>query len=241
MKPTSINHLDDEQLTDAYYGELEVAEHLSCCKECRDRMDRLREVLDAFNGYPIPLRDPTHGATVWTNLRKKLPPDKRERRWLQWWILTRAFAASLIIAFVIGRLTEPTHRGGVLAPAAISETARERVLLMSLSEHLEQSQIILSNVENARPGSPDLRYERDRAHELIGANRLLRQTATRLGDLSDAALLDELERVLLDFANSGEVVSPAGLARTQREIQRSGLLFKVRVSSVASRERGEQL
>jgi len=222
-------HLNDEQLTDAYYGDFEAADHLTACDACRARYDRLREILDSFNEYPVPGREPSHASAVWTSLLDKLPPDRPRRWWFRWWLLPPALAAILAVAFFTGRLSESPRYPG------ISEKARERVLLMSLSEHLEQSQIVLSNVANAGPGSPDLRYERDRAHELIGANRLLRQTATRLGDFTDAALLDELERVLLDFANSSD------LERTQQQIDERGLLFKVRVGSAGSRERGEKL
>lgn len=147
-----------------------------------------------------------------------------------------AFAALLVIAFVSGRLMERGSR-----PAGISDKARERVLLISLSDHLEQSQIVLANVANASPGSAGLSDERDRAHELLGANRLLRQAALRLNDFADAALLDELERVLLDVANSPIRSSPADLEQVQQRIEHEGLLFRVRVTSTASRERGQKL
>jgi hypothetical protein len=75
----------------------------------------------------------------------------------------------------------------------------------------------------------------------LGANRLLRQTAARLGDYADAALLDELERVLLDVANSPLHSSPAEVERVQQRIEQQGLLFRVRVTSTASRERGQKL
>jgi hypothetical protein len=235
MNPLPMQHLDDEQLTDSYYGEFDASAHLAACGDCRDRFHRLRETLDSFNQFPIPHRDAEHAARVWTSLLSKLPPDKPRQPWLRWWVLTPSIAALLTIAFVTGRLTERSH------PAGIPEKARERVLLLSLSDHLEQSQIVLSNVANAGPGSPDLTYERDRAHELLGANRLLRQTARRLGDFADAALLDELERVLLNFANAPERLSPVDLERTQQQIDQQGLLFKVRITSASSRERGERL
>lgn len=82
----------------------------------------------------------------------------------------------------------------------------------------------------------DLGDERDRARELVGENRLLRQTATRTGDLSDAALLDELERTLLDIANG-----PANLEMLQQRIENEGLLFKVRIIETNVRQKGQQL
>jgi len=222
-----MNHLNDEQLTDVYYGE--PSEHLNACEECRGRLAHLRQLLDAFNEFPIPRRAAGHGAEMWTRVLAKLPPERPKNVWLRWWVLTPALASLLVIAFFIGRVSQAPQAQG------ISETARERVLLMSLSDHLERSQIVLENVANDEPGSADLADERDRAHELLGVNRLLRQTAVRLGDEKDAALLEDLERVLLDVANSPD------LARTQRQIDQDGLLFKVRVTSVSSRERGEKL
>jgi hypothetical protein len=229
-------HLNDEQLTDAYYGEFDASGHLTVCDECRGRFDRLRDVLDSFNEYPIPERDAGYGSAVWSKLLPQLPPDRPRRLWLRWWTLGPAFAALLVIAFVTGRLTERNSNAH-----GISEKARERVLLISLSDYLEQSQIVLANVENAAPGTADVAGERDRAHELLGANRLLRQAAERLGDFADAALLDELERVLLDVANSPVRSSPAELEQIQQRIEGEGLLFRVRITSTASRERGQKL
>lgn len=235
MNEVPTKHLDDEQLLEAYYGGFDAGGHLTTCHECRANFDRLREVLDALNQYPIPHRDAGHGSAVWTALLPKLPRDREHRIWNRWWMLAPAFAALLTIAFVTGRLTERGQTTG------IPEKARERVLLMSLSDHLEQSQIVLANVANADSGRTDGGSERDRAHELLGANRLLRQTAVRLGDAADAALLDDLERVLLEIANGPDRLSRADLERRQQQIDQEGLLFKVRVTSIASRERGEKL
>lgn len=230
-----VPHLNDEQLMDAYYGESGFFEHLNVCPECRSQLDHLREVLDTFHHHPVPPRDPAYGAAVWTRLLPKLPPGHQPQVWRRWWILMPAFAAILVMAFVTGRLVERGH------PVGISTKARERVLLMSLSDHLEQSQIVLTNVANAEPEAADLGNERDRAHELLGANRLLRQTAIHLGDAADAALLDELERFLLVVANSPPRLSPADLERTQQQIKEEGLLFRVRVTSTAAREKGGKL
>ncbi len=231
-----MKHLSDEQLLDSYYGELDASEHLSACEECRDRLGRLTEVLDTFKQLPIPTRNSSHGQEMWKRVASELPPDKPQQQWwLRWWLLVPALAAALTITFMAGRLSQ---RG---KGAGISEGERERVLFMSLSDHLEQSQIVLANVANAGGGSPDLAYERDRAHELLGANRLLRQTAARMGDLTDAALLDDLERVLLDVANGPDPSSPDGLEHARQEIGQQGLLFRVRIASAAIRERKEAL
>ena len=112
---------------------------------------------------------------------------------------------------------------------------------MVIGDHLDRSQILLTELVNASPGSIDLRDERDRARDLLNENRLLRQTAARTGDPSHAALLDELERVLLDIANTGPSSSPADLEALQRRIGSEGLLFKVRIVDANIREKGQKI
>jgi hypothetical protein len=238
-------HLTDEQLVEVYYGELDASDHLPVCERCRNEFLRLREVLDAVGQCPIPERGPEYGREVWNRLLPQLPPDRPRHLWLnpirfrrmslRTWLIAPAMAALLALVFWTGRITD---RSGV---APIADRTRERVLLMSLGDHLAQAQIVLASVANAAAGDSDQPDERDRAHELLGANRLLRQTAARLGDTADAALLEELERVLLAVANSPGHFAGEDLARTQQQIGKEGLLFRVRVSSLASRERGEKL
>ncbi len=231
-QPDNGQHLTEEQLTDAYYDNLDAFPHLYSCVRCREEFDRLRQTLNAFNQYPVPERGPEYGSAVWSRLLPNLSEERGRYNWAFWhWpLLVPAVAALLIVSFFLGRTVERGQQIG------ISEKSRERVLMMSLSEHLDRSQIVLANVAHASAESDeDLRAEHDRAHELLGANRLLRLTAMQLGDAKDAALLDELERVLLSVANSDE------LEHTKRQIEQEGLLFRVRVTSAASRERGEKL
>jgi hypothetical protein len=231
-RPDNNRHLTEEQLTDAYYGNCDPPSHLSSCTHCREEFDRLSETLNTFHEFPIPARGAEYGSTVWTRLLPKLVDEPARREKMPWrrWLLVPVFATLLIAAFLGGRLTERKAKDG------ISEKSRERVLMMALNEHLERSQIVLANVAHASSTEEEsLTAERDRAHELLGANRLLRQTALQLGDAKDAALLDDLERVLLSVANSD------ALEHTKRQIEREGLLFRVRVTSAASGEKGEKL
>ena len=101
--------------------------------------------------------------------------------------------------------------------------------------------MVLAELVNATPGAVDLGDERDRARDLVAENRLLRQTAARGGDLSDAALLDELERTLLDIANGPANPSAADLEALQQRIEANGLLLKVRIIGTNVRQKGQQL
>lgn len=238
-----MKHLSEEDLLDGYYGDRQLDAHLAQCPECQARFAALREVLDAARDFPVPIRSNDYGNQVWARLAPLLPPVKQRKPWFKsfHWVMAPAIAALLLVAFFAGRSTVPRSTESLAIPAGISEKARERVLLLSLSDHLERSQIVLAEIENASPSRDDLGSERDRARELLGANRLLRQTANRLGDTADAALLDELERVLLDVANSPATLNAGDLERLQDRIGQEGLLFRVRITSTDSRERGQKL
>jgi hypothetical protein len=69
----------------------------------------------------------------------------------------------------------------------------------------------------------------------------LRQTAERLGDTKDAAVLEDLEHVLLEVANAPDTPTSEDATRVQRSIAENELLFKVRITSTDARERGLRL
>jgi hypothetical protein len=144
-----------------------------------------------------------------------------------------ALAASLAIAFVLGRQFPGP------APQALTPAVRERVLLVAIGDHLERSQMVLVELANAPSGEPlDVSAERASASDLVSANRLYRQTAARSGEPALAAVLEELERILVEVAAGPEQLSPGDLAELQRRIESRGLLFKIRV--VGSQVRGRE-
>ena len=116
--------------------------------------------------------------------------------------------------------------------AATDRQARERVLLVAVGDHLERSQMILIELANAgapKNGHLDITYEQHAAEDLLESNRLYRQTAASSGDTATAALLEDLERVLLEIAHSPSAVSAKQLDQLRREIEDRGILFKVKV------------
>jgi hypothetical protein len=235
-----MKHLTEEEITLAYYEEPDPAlrAHLHDCPECRAAFDRLKRLLDDLRDLPVPERGPAYGGEVWTRLLLRLPAARPRRSWLRWWTVAPALATVAVAAFVAGVLVEQRR---VPSGPGISAKASERVLLIAMGEHLDRSQIVLAELVNATPGTFDPGEERTRARELLSENRLLRQTATHTGDLSDAALLDELERTLLDIANGPANPSPADLEMLQQRIESEGLLFKVRIIGTNVRQKGQQL
>ncbi len=231
-----MTHLTEEQEMAAYYGELPpgLRAHLQNCLECRTRVERLQGLLDSLRDQPVPQRGASYGAEVWTRLLPRLPQQNRKPWWLRTWTLAPVLVTLLLIAFVAGMFTQRERQAG------FSTEARERVLLIAISDHLERSQIVLSQLLNSNPADLNIVDQRERARDLLSENRLLRQTAAHGGDLVHAALLDDLERVLLDIANSPSAISSADLVALQRRMENQSLLFKLRVTSTDARREGQK-
>jgi len=243
-------HLTEDDLVLHYYGEMSDADearavgHLSACTDCHAGYRRLQRVLAVVDEAAAAAPElPVHfERTVWARLEPELRRDKSP--WLKWLVLSPsrlAWAATVIVlvaaAFYAGRLSPRPAEAPAQASAAPG-VVRERILLMDLGDHLERSQMVLVGIVTADGDTAfDASMERAEAEQLVFANRLYRQTAVSTGDRTIAALLDELERVLVDVAASPERLSAERLAEVQRRIDSQGLLFKVRVLSSELRDR----
>jgi hypothetical protein len=109
------------------------------------------------------------------------------------------------------------------------------ILLTSVADHLDQSERILTDIMNAPRG--DISAEQRWADDLLDASRLYRQDAIDAGEQSVAAILDDLERSLIEIVNSPSKISAADLEQIRRRIDAASLLFKVRVMSDELRKR----
>lgn len=240
-----IDHVGDDDLVLLHYGEDAHAAagaraHVSGCPRCADRLREVRTLLDQIEPPAAPERGDDYGTQVFERLRPRLargeePPRVVPFRPRSWAPLAgfAAIAASLVFAFWLGR--QFPEAGPALAPEV-----RERILLVAVGDHLDRSQMVLVELANAPAGEPfDVRAQQVSAGDLVSANRLYRQSASRAGDTALMAVLEELERVLVEVAAGPETLGPAELAELQRRIESRGLLFKVRVvgSQVRAREK----
>lgn len=240
-----MKHVPEEELAFLAPGEEtagEVGVHLALCAPCRDRLDEFRRTIALVtSAEKLPERSDAYGRDVWAALAPRLAPV-RGWDWRVFFAPRRlAFAGigALILAatFLAGRFWR------VEQPAALPSNAavRERVLVIALGEHLERSQAILIELSNAPAGDAvDVSSERARAGDLVAANRLYRQSASRDGDREISAVLEQLERVLLDVANGPSQLSSEDLSALRSRIEEQGVLFKVRVIGSTLRERGER-
>jgi hypothetical protein len=222
-------HPEEEDLILFHYGEAvdpRLPLHLEECAACRIRHRNVVEVLALAGDAPVPERGADYGERVWRRLAPRLSsPESHLRRFG----LPLALAASLVVAFLLGRHFPPP------SSAPIPPPAQQRIFLVMVGDHLERSEMVLVELSHAGPTS--MEGEKQLAHELVLSNRLYRQTALKEGETGVGEVLDELERVLVEVGNSPEHVSAGETKALQRRID--GLLFKIRVvgSHVKQREK----
>lgn len=236
------SHLGEEDLVLLYYGELEQAiaarAHIEACPECRAAADSLARTLSAVSRDAVPERGEQYGRQVWARVGPQLGRHRPGRvlLFVRRFVPLGAIAASLLVgAFLLGRAS---HEREDRIAGPIPQQARERILLVAVGEHLERSQMVLIELQNAGGnGTVDISSERRWAEELVPANRLYRQAALSADERGLASVLDDLERVLVEVAMSPDEVSSGALDQIRRRIEAQGILFKVRVIGRTVRER----
>ena len=132
----------------------------------------------------------------------------------------------------------PPGAQGSTAAAAVAGV-RERILVLEVGEHLERSRAALLEVMNApdEDGAIDLSADQERVRDLVAENRLYRLSAIDAGENGMAAVLDDLERALVEIANGPSRVSETEFEHVRGEIDAQGLIFKVGILGETLRQR----
>ena len=241
-----IEHPSEADLILHHYGDAEqsaaITAHLASCDRCRSEHEQIVATLNIVGSEAVPHRGASYGAEVWGRLSGQLP-DRTTRPggvvFARGWGMAAAVAMMVIAAFLAGRYSSSpgTPRQ---ATGAIPEPVRERVFLAVVGDHLERSLMMLVELLNADGGPMvEMTHDRKRAEELVTAGRIYRQSAAGAGDAAVAAVLEELERILLDVAHSPDELSHSGLESIQQRIRDKGILLKVRLigSQVRQKEK----
>jgi hypothetical protein len=251
-------HVTDEDLILQYYGELpdadrqRVDDHVAACAACRADAARLRVVFSAVDAAPVPEPAAGYERRIWAQVEARLP-ERRAGWWAEWlWApghrgAVAAVALLVVAAFAAGRYwrgpggpTAPTAGPTPTASAPATQAARDRILLVAVGDHLEQTEMVLIELANADGGDRvNISAARAQAVDLVAANRLYRQTAAGAGHAAIAGVLEDLERALIEVARSPSEVSRRDLTDMLQGIEAEGLLFKLRVVSEQMREREE--
>ncbi len=257
-----MTHLTEDDLTLLYYGELSEADarsavaHLEGCTACRVERDQLQRILAMVDRYEVPQPGETFETEVWRRLQPGLRAARRTSRTslperLREWLLPSrrlalagAIAALVLVAFVLGRHSQPEHQPAATTTAAAvgpQDNVRERILLTALGDHFDRAQTVLVDLttipSTTSGGTIDISGDQRRAHDLLAATRIYRRAAAEAGDRTVRDVLEALERVLVEVDVSPSQLSAYDLQALQHRIDQQELLFKVRVASAGVRER----
>jgi len=244
-----MTHLSEEDLILIYYGESDIPAHarahLRDCADCRAAADSLAGTLDLCNGWTVPQPAPEFERSVWAQVAPRLETRRREGMLLagllrpRLWAIAIAMAVLILVAFLAGRNSRSAARPIV---AGLSQQARERILAISIADHLDRAGMLLTEISNADDSAAaDLSADRGRAQDLVEEGRLMRQTLAAQGDTSTLNFLDEVERFMLEIANAPDTLTPAEVRDLQQRIGSGSLLFKVRIIESNLRTEGQKL
>jgi len=254
-----VKHPSEEDLILYHYAEAggppraSLTEHLAACESCRAHYQRLAAVLGAADVVELPALGENFEAEVWRRLVPRLESIAPESFWQRFLggfrasrFLVPAGAVALVAALVVGAFFAGRFWPGrarverEVRIQPVSAQSRDRILLVAVGDHLERSQMVLIELVNTRPQRMvDISAERERAKDLVAANRLYRLTAQHTGEAGVANLLDELERTLIEIAHSPSKLSSPQFEDLRRRVEAQGIIFKVRVvdSQVHEREK----
>ncbi len=224
-----MKQITDQDLILHYYGESAdneaIEQELERSADVAARFDELRSVLDAVRDVDVEAPHVGFEERLW----RQLEPQLQSRRWfaLPWsvstrrWLVTAAAATLLLVTFLAGRFSVP------LRPEPSRLSPSQKILVVSVADHLARTELLLLEIANAGEGSLDISNERHLAGSLSRANRLYRQTSRRQGDLRTVSLLDDLELILLEIAHSSDVLLAKETAELRRRLDEGDLLFKI--------------
>ena len=246
-------HPDEEDLVLLFYGdtapdeERRIAAHLETCVTCQPVWEQIRTTLAAVDAAASPEPPADFERVMWARVQGALDVMPLPRT--PWWSLRHlvpagALAAMLLGMLTIGRMwpvattTEDAVNGTEAAAIVAATSQSERALLVAMDDHLERSELLLVELMNAPAGDAVLQgFERETATDLLSSGRLYRQTATHTGNPHLAAMLEDLEAVLVEIARSPRAMKAQDVRALRTRIEEDDLLFKVRVVTDEIRER----
>lgn len=240
-----MKKITEDDLTLLYYGEHNdpgLAARVAASPELAARFDALGNELGKLDNFLPPELDDDYGADVWQKIAPALEADRRPS--FAFWetlksvlgqprfSLAGALSLTLVaaLAFMLGRQgSQPVNNvipgmDGLPATAMV-EMHSDRVLTSSVSGHLEQLNLALTQFANTPDTSAS---DAELVTDLLLANRLYRQAAVSRDNHQLAAFLSDLEPLLIELAYEAHKTSPSTRSRMQKEIKDS-LLLRVRI------------
>jgi hypothetical protein len=227
-----MKHFPEENLI-AYQlhessNETAIRRHLEECVDCAAVSESIAETLRVFSAEPVPKLDLERN---WQRLRGNLSvlgadqPKRFGLRWkLIWSAIGLAMAALLVVVFIAshGSFTMKTRPNlAINGHGPLTTEPRDP----AIANHLDSAERLLTEVNNTQ--GPLDEITREQAHHLLLKNAIYVHAARESGDVAQAAVLENLGRVLTTLDNEPE--TPHSTWRLRLEMNTSGLLLDIRI------------
>jgi len=226
-----------------------VRRHLLACRECQETVKELAHLVAAVprpHERPSDRLDETHWSELAARIERKLPPGETARRAHALTLRERfrmlVFSPRPAIGFAMAALTLAITATLVLRPWERQEPVGEPVSMQAgpvdvrdpfeadIAIHLRRSKNLLVGLANtsAQPDAmADLSVEREASRQLLIDNRRYRSEVL---DPQSSEVLADLERIMIEVANSREHAPAGDLELIRQGIRQQNLLFKVRMA-----------
>jgi len=218
------------------------AEHCAQCASCSGDLREIREALEVLAPpavSPSEERDEEFWRAFAAGVEERLPAPRRRPIFagiaagIGTFIQANSrplLAGSGVLALgalAAALLLRPVPPAGTITPpvAAATDTAS-----VKLHDYLRKSKVLLIGVENARAegGDPvDLSLERRQSRALVREARFLKGQPL---DARSARLVGELEKIMIQLANSDKRHDAGGVEIVRSGIRQNNLLFKIRMT-----------
>lgn len=223
----------DEDLLLFHYQEspnqAEIQVHLSECDACQQALKSLQELLSDVDELEVPRRSESYTTQLWWRIKPRLKASpNRSKTWLP----LLAAAAILVAAFLAGRMSVQSPEQSQEASLQLDQTAKDRILLASVADHLERTRGYL--VDLRLPGETG---NKQLVRRLVDDNRFY-LAAARQGNQGDlVSFLEELEFTLLDLAHFGDVSMDV---KTGQNGEHKQVILKIDLYESVVRDRQKQ-
>lgn len=251
--------MDDklDRLTLYLAGELEPGEQAALEKtlsedpELRHRLEGLEATVElARSAIPVE-PDGAYWESFWSRLQPKLKKPERSFKLGELLLpkhglgiglalggIAAAFVATVMI---LHQVAVPQEEIPTVSTTTVRIPRTEGFFQRAAEQHLERTGLLLREMVNAAgngfPTVEKLLDDRRRGEKLLGENRSLRQAAVVNKNERLAALLDELELVLMDIANLDPAVAKEALKSLQSRIEKKNLLVRMAPTGVDEPEK----
>jgi hypothetical protein len=217
-------------------------QHLRTCAECKKKYAAFRQVTDVMKKYRRENASSEFLHSLWSKIETEIATETIRKSTffnklkdlvnLEVWWIRYAVAVSLVITGIfIGRflLTTP-KKNDVISQ---QETGKNAVIQAKTQRYLERSKVLLLGILNHESNTQsDFSRQRELSGNLIREAAILKEELKDSKELLLGALIDDLEKILLQIAHLEKSYDLEAVEMIQSGIRREGILFKINLEEI---------